>query len=414
MNYTYLLRCADGTLYCGWTNDPEKRLAAHNAGTGAKYTAARRPVSLVHLETFATKQEAMKREAAIKRMKRKDKLRLIGEKGEGNMPYENSTLGEVLSDPRIAPIAADAIRERDLSKEELWDKTLLQLKAEQIFAGEIGKGIRRLYQAADTGEWYYPLYTEAESQACPTRKGVNLVYLPSGAKEAEERPFILLVPGGGFVNVWNLTEGWPIAEQFNQLGYHVFILTYQVGGEEDGLLGRNMEDFARALRLIRENETKFHVQGGRYITCGFSAGGYLICLWNTGMGYSAWQLPKPEASFPVYPVVTLKKEIRYGSEDPEESLWLYGCPLEEAEKKDYEIPEHAQGFPPSAIFLAAGDTLVSPENSRMLARALEGHGIPCRLEIGPEGGHGFADGDGMCMAGWTERAVRWFEALPKK
>lgn len=262
MNYTYLLRCADGTLYCGWTNDPEKRLAAHNAGTGAKYTAARRPVSLVHLETFATKQEAMKREAAIKRMKRKDKLRLIGEKGEGNMPYENSTLGEVLSDPRIAPIAADAIRERDLSKEELWDKTLLQLKAEQIFAGEIGKGIRRLYEAADTGEWYYPLYTEAESQACPTRKGVNLVYLPSGAKEAEERPFILLVPGGGFVNVWNLTEGWPIAAQFNKLGYHVFILTYQVGGEEDGLLQRNMEDFARALRLIRENETKFHVQGG--------------------------------------------------------------------------------------------------------------------------------------------------------
>ena len=56
--------------------------------------------------------------------------------------------------------------------------------------------------------------------------------------------------------------------------------------------------------------------------------------------------------------------------------------------------------------------MVLPANSKMLAAALEKQGIPCRLEIGPEGGHGFADGTGMCMAGWTERAVRWFESLP--
>lgn len=78
MNYTYLLKCADGTLYCGWTNDPEKRLAAHNAGTASKYTATRRPVEMVYLEEKETKQEAMKREAAIKKLKRKDKLKLAG------------------------------------------------------------------------------------------------------------------------------------------------------------------------------------------------------------------------------------------------------------------------------------------------------------------------------------------------
>ena len=80
MNYMYLLRCADGTLYCGWTNDPEKRLAAHNAGTASKYTASRRPVEMVWLESFATKQEAMKREAAVKKLSRKKKLELIGQK----------------------------------------------------------------------------------------------------------------------------------------------------------------------------------------------------------------------------------------------------------------------------------------------------------------------------------------------
>ena len=77
MNYTYILQCSDGSLYCGWTNDIDKRLAAHNAGRGAKYTKSRLPVKVVHLETFDTKEEAMKREWRIKQMTRAAKLRLI-------------------------------------------------------------------------------------------------------------------------------------------------------------------------------------------------------------------------------------------------------------------------------------------------------------------------------------------------
>ena len=77
MNYTYIIRCIDNTLYCGWTNDIKKRLACHNAGKGAKYTRSRHPVSLVYLETFDTKQEAMQREAAIKKLSRQEKQRLI-------------------------------------------------------------------------------------------------------------------------------------------------------------------------------------------------------------------------------------------------------------------------------------------------------------------------------------------------
>ena len=76
-NYTYLLRCADGSLYCGWTNDLHKRLAAHNAGTASKYTRARLPVTMVYAEASATKQEAMQREYAIKQLSREDKEALI-------------------------------------------------------------------------------------------------------------------------------------------------------------------------------------------------------------------------------------------------------------------------------------------------------------------------------------------------
>ncbi len=79
MNYTYLLRCCDGTLYCGWTNHLEERVAAHNSGKGAKYTRARRPVALAYFEEFSTKSEAMKREAAIKRLSRSQKEALVEE-----------------------------------------------------------------------------------------------------------------------------------------------------------------------------------------------------------------------------------------------------------------------------------------------------------------------------------------------
>ena len=77
MNYTYILRCSDYTLYCGWTNDLKKRLASHNAGKGAKYTHSRTPVTLVYYETFDTKEEAMCREFAIKKLSRKEKLKLV-------------------------------------------------------------------------------------------------------------------------------------------------------------------------------------------------------------------------------------------------------------------------------------------------------------------------------------------------
>ena len=77
MNYTYILKCKDDSLYTGWTNDLKKRITSHNAGNGAKYTKARRPVELVYYEEFQTREEAMKREYAIKQLSRKEKEALI-------------------------------------------------------------------------------------------------------------------------------------------------------------------------------------------------------------------------------------------------------------------------------------------------------------------------------------------------
>ena len=80
MHYAYIVKCSDGTYYTGYTNDLEKRLLAHNAGKGAKYTRNRLPVEMVYFEEYEDKSEAMKREYAIKRLARKQKEKLISGK----------------------------------------------------------------------------------------------------------------------------------------------------------------------------------------------------------------------------------------------------------------------------------------------------------------------------------------------
>ena len=76
--FVYLLRCSDGSLYCGWTNNLDCRLTAHNTGKGAKYTRSRRPVELIYFEECESKRAAMRREWQVKRLSREEKLRLIG------------------------------------------------------------------------------------------------------------------------------------------------------------------------------------------------------------------------------------------------------------------------------------------------------------------------------------------------
>ena len=77
MYYTYILECADGTYYTGYTDDPVKREKVHNSGKGAKYTRPRLPVKMIYTEEFETKSEALKREIAIKALTRKQKEKLV-------------------------------------------------------------------------------------------------------------------------------------------------------------------------------------------------------------------------------------------------------------------------------------------------------------------------------------------------
>ena len=85
MNWVYILRCGDGSLYTGWTNDLPRRLASHQAGKGVKYTRSHLPVELVYQEAYDTPTQARQREWALKQLSREEKLLLIA---GGRLPSE--------------------------------------------------------------------------------------------------------------------------------------------------------------------------------------------------------------------------------------------------------------------------------------------------------------------------------------
>lgn len=88
-NYTYIIECRDGKFYTGWTNCIEKRIQDHNSGKGAKFTRGRGPVKLRYLEISETKSKALKREAAIKKLTRSEKEKLIADQNLIKLLEEN-------------------------------------------------------------------------------------------------------------------------------------------------------------------------------------------------------------------------------------------------------------------------------------------------------------------------------------
>ena len=91
MNYVYMLRCADDSLYCGWTTDLEARILQHNAGKGAKYTRSRLPVKLVYFEMYEDRHEALSREWHLKHLKRAEKIKRAESREGKTIPADENT-----------------------------------------------------------------------------------------------------------------------------------------------------------------------------------------------------------------------------------------------------------------------------------------------------------------------------------
>ncbi|MFV0466655.1 MAG: alpha/beta hydrolase [Lachnospiraceae bacterium] len=114
-------------------------------------------------------------------------------------------------------------------------------------------GLKRLMLAAEKNECLYPVYNAKEMKEDPEKKDVNIIHFPADNK-SEVRPYIIICAGESYSSVCLIREAYPMAARFNDLGYHVFVLNYRLGGE--GMFPKPMEDLAAAIQYIIRNEER--------------------------------------------------------------------------------------------------------------------------------------------------------------
>ena len=228
----------------------------------------------------------------------------------------------------------------------------------------------------------------------PNRFGLKFYPAPGGGR----RPFALICPGGAYRLVCSFLEGVPVARELNRRGYHAFVLYYRV--KEKARWPAPREDLERAVREIYDHADDWNLDTHGWSLWGSSAGGHLAASYCT----EGHDVPKPAALVLTYPVVTMGPLTHAGSREN-----LLGKAPSEEEIDLRSVEKHVDGsFPPAYIWCGAADSSVDPENSRMLARALEAAGVPHRLEIFEGVGHGVGLAKGTAAEPWLDHAVRFW------
>lgn len=319
---------------------------------------------------------------------------------------KNNTLKEISQNPVLAPYADKFVAGLDLSGSPFFEKTIYELSAAHIFYGySLLNGFNRLYEAASEGTFCYKLYSEDEIKDDPKKDQACFMLFSSMDPDADNRPFVVCVPGGGNVQIWNMTEGFPIANHYNQLGYHVVILNYRYGGP--GLYPAPLEDMAKLLDIIDDRQKELHLWAGHYFTIGFSAGAYLINTWGTSNhGYLSYGKPKPVINVSVYGFVSWKG-VRDNWHIDSFGINTHGLPIDEVAKTDWNVEDHLDVFPPTYILHGDNDHSCDCNNSLILADALKEAGIPYVLEIGKGMDHGFGEALFSSLRGYLERTINF-------
>ena len=279
-------------------------------------------------------------------------------------------------------------------------------------------GIEYLMERAEKGKYLYTVYTEEEIRETPAKKDVNIMHFPAQDREkAKRRPYIIDCPGGAYLNVCSIAEGYPIAQIFNRMGYDVFVVNYRVN--EKNIMPKPLDDLAACIRYVMAHHAGFDIADPkRYIVGGFSAGGNLTALWGTkNLGYPVYSLPRPEAMFPIYPVSDLHLFDGITDQELVDAFMdtLFGADRSEERIKEYSVLEQMDpDYPPCYISCCRDDETVPCSNSEKMYEKMQELGIPSVLDEGDHGGHGFGDGRFADTKGWMERAVKFFEKIGEK
>ena len=276
-------------------------------------------------------------------------------------------------------------------------------------------GLQRMQELAEkSAELHIPVYSEEERLASWDKDTVRLEFFPADPAGLS-RPYVLILPGGGFNRQWGFIEGQAVAARANALGYPAFVLYYRV--KQEPLMPLPVEDLCRAVRLIDENADRFHVLPGQYMVGGFSAGAAIAaCLLTERFGWDVGGIPKPAAVFLGYGPMRYDEFYKAWEEAPAGSaakeggaavLRRVGGPNFSMETlRPYNIIDQVRSdAPPVYVTANLDDPIVPPVNSLKLIERLKEKGIPCKERIGKSGGHSYGLGYGLEAEGWFDEAL---------
>lgn len=225
---------------------------------------------------------------------------------------------------------------------------------------------------------------------------------------------LLVLPGGGYREIWVDNEGFDVAARLGQAGITSFVLLYRLPGEGwRSTPDVPLQDAQRAMRLIRANAARFSIDPGRTGVLGFSAGGHVAAMLAARAQARVYDVQdeadrlsaSPGFAGLVYPVITMlppyaheaSREMLLGTQPSETLRAAYSC-------ERFVTP----ASPPCLLAVALDDPEVPPDNTLAFFAALRAARVPVEMHLFEKGGHGFGLGEaGSTVGAWPELFLRW-------
>ena len=284
------------------------------------------------------------------------------------------------------------------------------------------KSLKRIFAVTIFILGVLPLFAK-ESQKIKLWQGMKglkheiayLHYYPSKAIDSENKPAVIICPGGSYHHLGLKNEGRTSALWFSELGFEAFVLEYRVAVWRRHYPSM-MQDVQRAIQLLRENASAYGIDANNVGLIGYSAGGHLVtwaaefaerCDELEKMGISHEVSLKPDWIAPIYPVVSMQDDIYHHWS--RKSLLNTKKPTQEQKDLFSLEMQVSDDMPPVYLVACRDDDVVMFENSERLFKALTEKGADVTFKAYDEGGHGFGmtDCDFMKKTHWNEDLRLW-------
>lgn len=225
---------------------------------------------------------------------------------------------------------------------------------------------------------------------------------------------VIICPGGGYLHLAINKEGYKIAKWFNSFGISAFVLKYRMPSDltmKDKTIGP-LQDAQEAIRMVRRNATKWHLDPNKIGIMGFSAGGHLAATVSTQYAEKVYDSKedvsaRPDFSILIYPVISMQDGITHNGS----KKYLLGENVSSEMVEKFSNEKRVDDKTPKAFIVHATDDKAVPvENSIHYYLALRQNKIPVEMHIYENGGHGFGLGIQETNINWPKACEKWLEA----